>query len=257
MKATGFAAYRAKMPPRICAHCGGAFLGRRGALTCSTKCRVAHHRQRKRSTDGFLELVTPEEASAILHGKHYLGGVEYRPRFCIATPERDALAVFSPPISHHFKIKLTQPLELARLWRSEKSTMPLSQFLGRSLRWLRKLAPRADCVFSYADPARKNRKTGKRHTGTIYQATNFTYLGESRETDYWRKPDGELVSSPAAYRMLKTKSREKIKKLRPKWKLIRGKPKHCYVFGLKRKPEEVLARIRGRYKDRQAFPRSN
>lgn len=249
------AAYQTKMPPIICASCGGRFVARRGAVTCSPKCRVAYHRKRKASTDGVLELITAEEASAILHGKHYLGGVEYTPRFCIATPERDALAVFSYPISHHFKTKLRDPLELARLWKADGSPMPLSQFLGRSLRWLRKLAPKADCVFSYADPARKNKKTGKRHTGTIYQATNFTYLGPSRVTDYWRKPDGELVSSPVAYRLLKTKSREKIKKLRPSWKLIRGKPKHLYIFGLKKKPDEVLALIRGRYKEQQKYPR--
>jgi hypothetical protein len=190
------------MPPRICENCGGRFVARNGAITCSPKCRTALHRKRKRSTDGLLVLISAEEASAILHGKHYLGAVEYQPIFCITTPERDALAVFSYPISHHFKRRLRNPLELARLWRADSSTMPLSQFLGRSLRWLRKLAPKADCVFSYADPARKNRKTGKRHTGTIYQATNFTYLGSSRVTDYWRKPSGELVPSPVAYRTL-------------------------------------------------------
>jgi hypothetical protein len=256
MDAKGWlATYQTKMPPVLCASCGGKFVARRGAVTCSPRCRTAHHRKRKRSSDGVLQLISSEEASEILHGKHYLGGVEFNPRFCIATAERDAVAVFSHPISHHFKMKLRDPLELARLWKSDHSTMPLSQFLGRSLRWIRKLAPKADCVFSYADPSRKNKKTGKRHTGTIYQATNFTYLGPSRVTDYWRKPSGELVSSPVCYRVLKTKSRERIKKLRPTWKLIRGKPKHLYVFGLRRTPDEVLTLIRGRYKGRQDYPR--
>src|SRR6185312_5768022 len=109
-------------------------------------------------------------------------------------------------------------------------------------------APESDCVFSYADPAHK-------HVGTIYQATNFSYLGASRVTDYWRKPGGELVSSPVCYRIFKTKSREKIKELNPKWRLIRGEPKHLYLYGLKRAPEQILESIRGRYKSKQTFPK--
>lgn len=250
-----------KMVPRVrCKNCGKMFLARRSdARTCSINCRVALHRKRSQKTNGSLHLISVKEANAILDGKHYLGKIEVGAlaRFCIATQTRDAVAVFSRPVASHLNAKagLRHPLELARLWQSGKATMPLSHFLAQCLRWLPTLAPKSDCVFSYADPSRKNRKTGKRHTGTIYQATNFVYLGTSSIVNHWLTPGGKKVSSPRCYRMFKTKSLEKIQRLRPKWKLVRGKPKHLYVFGLRRSPDEVLAIIRGRYKNRQSYPR--
>jgi hypothetical protein len=54
-------------------------------------------------------------------------------------------------------------------------------------------------------------------------------------------------SSPVCYRRFKTKSREKIQALNPKWKLIPGEPKRLFVYGMKSKPDEVLARIKGRH----------
>lgn len=214
--------------------------------------RQASRQQRKRgpvaSVGHALQVVTADEASKMLEGRHYLGPLEYQPRFCIATPERDAVAVYSPPVAAHFKtIPDFRPLELARLWQADESDRPLSQFLAASLRWLRHLAPEVDCVFSYADPAQKNDRTRRPHNGTIYQATNFAYLGESRATDYWRTPSGEEISSPVCYRRFKTKSREKIQQLNPKWKLIPGEPKRLYVYGLQKTPAEILAVIKGRY----------
>jgi hypothetical protein len=36
-------------------------------------------------------------ASALLDGQHYLGALEFSPRYCLATPSRDALVVFTTP----------------------------------------------------------------------------------------------------------------------------------------------------------------
>jgi hypothetical protein len=40
---------RAARPRTTCRHCGEAFIARRGAKFCSTRCRVAAHRQRLKS----------------------------------------------------------------------------------------------------------------------------------------------------------------------------------------------------------------
>jgi Arc/MetJ-type ribon-helix-helix transcriptional regulator len=215
--------------------------------------RNANKRQRESKplpdlSNGGLQIISAQEANRIIGEKHYLGAVEYTPRFCITTAERDAVAVYSPPVASHFKrIPGFTPIELARLWQSDETERPLSQFLAASLRWLRKLAPEVDCVFSYADPAARHTMTKAPHRGTIYQATNFAYVGESRATDSWRTSKGEVISSPVCYRRYKTKSRAKIQALNPKWKLIPGEPKRLFVYGLKSKPDEVLARIKGRY----------
>ena len=50
----------------------------------------------------WLETIGMDEANALLD-RHYLGPVTYRPYVCFATPERDALAVYSPPVASHFK----------------------------------------------------------------------------------------------------------------------------------------------------------
>lgn len=198
--------------------------------------------------ESALNIITAKDANRLIDGRHYLGGVEYAPRFCVATPERDAVAVFSPPIASHFKrIDDFHPLELARLWQADGVARPLSQFLSASLRWLRKAAPEVDCVFSYADPTRKHSITQAPHRGTIYRAANFTFIGESRATDYWRTPDGEIVSAALCYRRFETKSRAKIQAINPRWTLVRGEPKLLFVYGLQRKPNEVRSIIKGRY----------
>jgi hypothetical protein len=141
-------------------------------------------------------------------------------------------------------------LELARLWQSDdQQARPLSQFLAAALRWLTKHAPESDCVFTYADPAQVNPRTGQAHNGTIYRATNFTYVGKSRVTDRWRMPKGEIVSAAKAYRRFKTKSRAAIA-ARTDWTLVEGVPKHLFVFGLRLPTAEVMARI-GRNKARR------
>jgi hypothetical protein len=79
-------------------------------------------------------------------------------------------------------------------------TRPLSQFLAATLRWLKRETD-ADCVFSYADPAARNCVTDLRHSGGIYVATNFVFLGRSRVTDTWQTADGEMVTAAQCYRM--------------------------------------------------------
>jgi hypothetical protein len=191
-----------------------------------------------------LDVISSIEASALINGKHYLGPTEYQPTFCFATEERDAVAIYSPPVASHFKRALSKPLELIRLWQYNPDR-PLSQFLATTLRVVRKMSPESDCIFSYADPGQINPLTGQPHKGTIYRATNFEYFGESRVTDYWLDEFNEKVSSPVMYRRHKTKSREKLTALG--YVLVEKPPKHLYVYGLQLTTSEVRAKIGGRY----------
>lgn len=61
-----------------------------------------------------------------------------------------------------------------------------SYFLGACLRWLRKNDKEHDSVITFADP-------NHNHFGTIYKATNFTFLGE------------ELNHCPKLYQIKRTK----------------------------------------------------
>jgi hypothetical protein len=168
-----------------------------------------------------LQRITAAEADKLL-SHHYLGPLGYPPRFVFTTPERNAVAVFSDPVAASFKVALTEPLELARLWRAPDAPFNTGAFLAASLRWLRKLSPQTDCVITYADPAQG-------HGGGVYRAANFQFIGPSRPTDYWETPDGRL-SAAQVYRKLGTKSRPTIAQKRPDWKLIEGVPKLLFMY---------------------------
>jgi hypothetical protein len=188
------------------------------------------------------------EADKLLEHEHYLGRIGYHPKFCLTTEQLDALAVYSPPIPQHFKVKLPGCLELIRLWQSDarrarrQADGPLSVFLKASLQWLRENDPNCPCVFSYTDPS--NIYNGKPNHGAVYQAARFKYLGESRITDYWER-EGVRYSSPVMYRRHKTKSREKLQALG--YTRINKPPKKLFCKGLDLSVKEVVALIGGRY----------
>ena len=83
-----------------------------------------------------LDLITAAEANTLIAGKHYLGPVRFPPRYCIATPDRTCVAIFSWPMAASFKVKFTS-LELARLWRSDNSPHRTDHFLNRAVRKLK------------------------------------------------------------------------------------------------------------------------
>jgi hypothetical protein len=189
-----------------------------------------------------IDRITTTEANDLLEGRHYIGATAYLPRFCFASPNRDAVAVYSHPIAASFKLALDDPLELARLWRDDDAGFRTSQFLGATLRELKRLASDSECVFTYADPSAKNSRTGEAHNGTIYRATNFNFVSKSRVTDHWDTPDGR-ISAAKAYRQLSTKSREAIQAARPNWRLVEGVPKLLFVFPLQMPLTQILEKI--------------
>jgi hypothetical protein len=230
-----------------------------------------------------IERIETREANAILEGDggHYLGRATFRPQYCLTTPARDELAVFSSPIAAHFTRVLDHPLELARLWKrdippddkTDRDVLrilwgkpgQLAKFLIGSLKWLREQAPDVDCVTSYADPnardsrVRPGRTKGRRHNGDIYEVCKFAYLGPStRGADKWRTETGEIINEHVLYRDLGTRSRVKIAALKPDWKRIKGgPPKHLYVYKMRLTVPEVLARLGpgSRYKKVLPYPR--
>lgn len=222
-------------------------------------CRSAQPVTARREWTTPLEIVRidPDEANVMLDGAHYLGAAGYQPTYCLTTPTRECLALFGPPVASHFKKTLTSPLELTRLWRSSECGWPLSAFLSRSIKWIKREAPAVDCIFSYADPAARNSVTGRRHVGGIYVASNFSFLGESRSTDHWIDEQGGKVSAAQCYRLFKTKSVVKIAALRPGWRHVAGEAKNLFVYPMRLSVADVLAAIGGdgsRYNDVQSAP---
>lgn len=76
-----------------------------------------------------------------------------------------------------------------------------SWFLARAARLLRQQLPEVGAVLSYSDPVPRRTAEGDvvlpGHVGTIYQATNGTYLGRSKPRYLHLGPDGQVVSERA------------------------------------------------------------
>ena len=216
----------------------------------------------------LIERVSLREANAALtRGPHYLGPVTFRPRYSLAQFDDDmaldivALAVYSSPVASWFTKSLPRSLELARLWQSESVDVPLSKFLAASLRWLRANARDAPCVFSYADPAVRDSRANarghhRRHSGGVYVAANFVFLGETRADNVsysWQTETGERISGARCYRLFGTRSRKKIAALRPDWRLIESEPRLLYCYPMALTVAQVIERIGGPGRHYQAI----
>ena len=189
---------------------------------------------RKPAKDFPLDRITSDEADTILDGNHYLHGTHIKGKFCLATPERDAVAVFGPCRAASFNVQFHEPLELMRLWRRGGAPVRTDQFLHRACLRVAELAPDCDVIITYAD-------TGQGHEGKVYKGAGFTRIGEtkSHKTNSYDTPEGRITDA-VAYRRLGTKSRKEILAARPDWKFIEGTTKILYVFPLAAKPSEVI-----------------
>lgn len=84
-----------------------------------------------------------------------------------------------------------------------------SRVVGWCLRWLKKHAPAIEVVVSYADPAHG-------HSGVIYRASNFQYLGVSADDKGFRDPEtGKTYHSRALRTKYNGDFKPFVKKLRP------------------------------------------
>ena len=77
-------------------------------------------------------------------------------------------------LARPFGLEITQACELVRVALAPGRAHPTSRCLAISLRLLRRQSPGLEIVVSYAD-------TKEGHLGTIYQATNWLYLGASTQ----------------------------------------------------------------------------
>jgi hypothetical protein len=187
-----------------------------------------------------------DEADKLLgDGNHYLGPAGWRRGYALTTPTRDAVAVFRPPTASHFNKTLDCPLELSRLWRADDSPWPLTQFLGKALKWIKREAPETSCVFSYSDPNAINPQTGQPHVGGIYTASNFAFIGTSDGSGHWLNERGERVSQSYCYDRFGTRSTAKVAALNPSWKFVAGERKSLFVFPMRLSVAAVLAAIGG------------
>lgn len=133
-----------------------------------------------------------------------------------------------------FVEKESDLLELRRLvLLDEVGRNSESRVVGFTLRWIKKNLQGVKKIVSYADP-------NYGHSGVIYRASNFKYLGISAtDVGYKDKENGKIYHSRALRTKYKGEYKPFVKRLREKKEngLLEEIPllgKHCYVYELRK-----------------------
>lgn len=175
-----------------------------------------------------------DEVWPLVRDYHYSSRMPGVPTHCFAwrrpgglfgdTGEPLAAAIFGLPANTSWP---ANAVELQRLVRRDDFTLPLSSFVGWSLRWLRAntITPFA---LSYAD-------TAEDHHGGIYQATNWKYVRLSKGDVGFRDETGNYHHGRSLVSKYGTRSQAFILQKHPGWVPTRDGDKHLYIFPLRQK----------------------
>ncbi len=119
--------------------------------------------------------------------------------------------------------KRHEVLCLARFWLSDDcGRNSESRALATILRHLRRHQDTAKALVAYSDPA-----VG--HSGAIYRAAGFLYLGESDGMPQYRLPDGSLHHSRSLSHAFGTHSTEHFRRHGVALEVVPQRPKLTYV----------------------------
>lgn len=131
----------------------------------------------------------------------------------------------SNPNGHNdFKVNKNECIELLRMALNGKQEST-SKAMALSLRLLKKNAPMVKIIVSYAD-------NNVNHVGTIYQATNFYYVGQSlMDMRSGILIDGKPASYRGFHKRYGTTSLTKLKEiLGNRIQFIKPKTKNKYIY---------------------------
>jgi hypothetical protein len=176
--------------------------------------------------------VLPSVVEPVITGEHYLHSMPGAARRCFGVYLGDRLvgaAVFTIGARQsHQVLAAARPQDvatLARLWLSD--TLPLnseSRVLGIVLRSLRRTTS-WKVILSYADPAAG-------HTGTIYRAAGWLYLGQTHSASYIRLGDGRVYHPRTVHRRYGTNGVRALRAagIAAARERVSGKHRYAYVL---------------------------
>ena len=169
--------------------------------------------------------------------------------------------VYGDPIGRHSGASISELLdrtevyELARLYIHDGYGSNIeSWFISQSMNWLKTHKPHIKALISYASPM-------EGHVGTIYQATNWIYQGNSiRPNDSWLfkfSEDGEWQHGRTIFPYYGTNNPEKMRELvkEPFW-IKQELRKHRYVYLIcgKKDKRQILKNLKY---PRLPYPKQN
>lgn len=117
-------------------------------------------------------------------------------------------------LAKNYKLVQGQIMELVRVALNGKQEYQTSKYVALAMRLLHKRKPLVRMLISYAD-------TKQGHRGTIYQATNWLYLGKSY---------AESAIDPETNEVKHTRSLHSKYGSIKGFKRVKDMPKHIYVY---------------------------
>jgi hypothetical protein len=136
-----------------------------------------------------------------------------------------------------------QVLCLTRLWLDDRLGRNCeSRTLAVILRQFRRHQSLVNAVVAYADP-------GAGHSGTIYRAAGFLYLGRSEATPLYRFPNGEVHHSRSLGHSFGSHGLGHFRSRGVEVELVPQAPKHIYVGLIDRSWQDRLTRPALRFEE--------
>lgn len=163
---------------------------------------------------------------------HYLHSLPAGTAICLGVFKDNRLhgaLTFGAGASNAYRlVKDAKPedcLTLTRLWLSD-DLLPNSEsrVLAVAVRALRKHS-NVKFLVTYADPSHK-------HVGTIYQATNWLYIGLTEPEELFDLGDGKARHTRSLGVTLGTRSKRYFESKDIRFKTILQQPKHRYIYFL-------------------------
>lgn len=145
--------------------------------------------------DYEVKKIPTKMAKEYIHANHYSKGSHNAPSPCYGLFDNEDLIgvlMFATPCSENVRSSIfgedykNSVVELHRLHILDitpKNTE--SWFISRALKLLKSDRPHTKAVISFSDPT-------EGHYGTIYQASNATYIGKSSPARFYRDENGRL-----------------------------------------------------------------
>lgn len=147
-------------------------------------------------------------------------------------------------LNKQYGLKKTEIAELVRIAMKDHET-PTSRIVSIAIKMLRKQSPGLKLIVSYSD-------LDQDHLGTLYQASNFVYVGWTKGSEMFRDKRGRMWHT----RMLSPTGWKKVYgKYRPVMKpadltRIKTKGRHKYLYPLTREMRKIVETMKKEFPKR-------
>lgn len=184
-----------------------------------------------------MKRISIKDAEKVCKFWHYTKTCATSSRFCVGAWENGlfvGVVVFANGAALNLGksegYKSSEVCELVRVALSGKQTFT-SQIVSRALRFFKDLNPDIRVIYSFADQ-------NQDHFGTIYQAMNWIYLGESKGSPKVIDINGNTIHN---------KTFSELKSGKEKYRKVKQKNKYKYIFALNRKDRKRILKLHKPY----------